>query len=71
MKLTLGEKFTFLRQNAKRTKKEIAEYLNLALSTYEKIEDDFVYPADTLIKKTAKLYDLTYDELLALGEESE
>jgi transcriptional regulator with XRE-family HTH domain len=71
MKLTLGEKFTFLRQNAKRTEKEIAECLNLALSTYEKIEDDFVYPADTLIKKTAKLYELTYDELLALGEESE
>ncbi|TKC55471.1 helix-turn-helix transcriptional regulator [Pedobacter hiemivivus] len=71
MKLTLGEKFTFLRQNAKRTKKEIAECLNLALSTYVKIEDDFVYPADTLIKKTAKLYELTYDELLALGEESE
>ncbi|TCC92506.1 helix-turn-helix domain-containing protein [Pedobacter hiemivivus] len=71
MKLTLGEKFTFLRQNAKRTEKEIAKCLNLALSTYEKIEGDFVYPADTLIKKTAKLYELTYDELLALGEESE
>lgn len=69
MKLTLGEKFTFLRQNAKKTEKETAEYLNLALSTYVKIEDDFVYPADTLIKKAAKLYKMTYAELLAVGEE--
>lgn len=42
----------------------------LSLSTYEKIEDDFLYPADTMIKKTAKLYELTYEELLAVGEES-
>lgn len=70
MKLTLGEKFTFLRENAKRTVKETAEYLNLAVSTYEKMEGDFIYPADRLIKKAAKLYELTYDELLALGEEN-
>lgn len=69
MKLTLGEKFQFLRQNAKKTEKEIAKELNLALTTYRKIEEDFLYPTDSLINKAAKLYGITYEEFLAVGEE--
>ena len=69
MKLTLGEKFQFLRQNTKKTEKEIAKELKLALTTYKKIEEDFLYPTDSLIRKAAKLYGMTYEELLAVGEE--
>lgn len=69
MKLTLGEKFQFLRQNTKKTEKEIAKALKLALTTYKKIEEDFLYPTDSLIHKVAKLYGMTYEELLAVGEE--
>lgn len=69
MKLTLGEKFQFLRQTAKRTEKEMAKELNLALTTYKKIEEDFLYPTDSLINKAAKLYGMTYEEFLSVGEE--
>ena len=69
MKLTLGEKFQFLRQRTGKTEKEIAKELKLALTTYKKIEEDFLYPTDSLIRKAAKFYGMTYGELLAVGEE--
>lgn len=69
MKLTLGEKFQIGRQNAERTELEMAKALNLALPTYEKIENDFLYPTENLISKVAKFLGVTYEEFLAIGEE--
>ena len=69
MKLTLGEKFQFLRGKAKKTESEIAEQLKLKLTTYQKMEEDFIYPSDHVINKVVSLYDMTYDAFLAVGEE--
>lgn len=69
MRLTLGEKFRLLREKAQKDEREIAEILKLSLSTYIKIEDDFVYPTDGLIARAAKLYGLDYDSFLETGEE--
>jgi transcriptional regulator with XRE-family HTH domain len=69
MKLTIGEKFQFLRGKAQKTETEIAEQLKLNLTTYNKMEEDFLYPADHVIRKVASLYDMTYEAFLAVGEE--
>jgi|GEM_PF-121491 len=70
MKLTLGQKFRFLRENAQKSEVEIAESLKLSLSTYSKIEEDFIYPADSMINKAARLYGLDYGSFLEVGEPS-
>lgn len=68
MKLTLGEKFKLLRLEAKKSEREVAKGLKLSLTIYSKLEDDFLYPTDSIIKKTAELYGLTYDAFLEVGE---
>ena len=69
MKLTLGEKLQFLREKAKKTETEVAEQLKLNLTTYQKMEEDFLYPADHVINKVVSLYDMTYEAFLAVGED--
>ncbi|MEQ7799154.1 helix-turn-helix transcriptional regulator [Pedobacter sp. ASV1-7] len=69
MKLTIGEKFRFLRACAQKDEKEVSESLKLSLSTYIKIEDDFIYPKDSVIRRAAELYGLDYDGFLRVGEE--
>ncbi|SMD17834.1 helix-turn-helix domain-containing protein [Pedobacter nyackensis] len=69
MKLTLGEKLQFLREKAKKTETEVAEQLKLNLTTYQKMEEDFLYPADHVISKVVSLYDMTYEAFLAVGED--
>jgi transcriptional regulator with XRE-family HTH domain len=69
MKLTLGEKFRFLRERVQKDEKEVSESLLLSLRTYKRIEDDFIYPKNCLIRKAAELYGLDYDGFLKIGEE--
>ncbi|MDR6783312.1 transcriptional regulator with XRE-family HTH domain [Pedobacter africanus] len=68
MKHTPGEKLTMLRQKARRSKAETAGLLNLTLHVYVALEEDFLYPSDMMFHKIAKLYGITYDQLLAVGE---
>lgn len=68
MKLTIGEKLILLRQNANKDYQEIAAHLKIAVSTYVKMEEDFIYPTESMLHKIAKLYGLTYQELLETGE---
>jgi transcriptional regulator with XRE-family HTH domain len=68
MKLTLGQKIRILRQTAQKTEKETAESLKLSLDTYGRIEDDFIYPTDSMINKVARLYGLDYETFLEIGE---
>ncbi|MNL39692.1 hypothetical protein D3C87_1619820 [compost metagenome] len=69
MKLTIGEKFTALRNQAGKTLDEVAGHLKMETLTYIKIENDFVYPSDQQIAKLGRLYNLTYEEVIAVGEE--
>lgn len=70
MKLTIGQKFRFLRLRTEKTEKEIAESLKLSLNTYRKIEDDFIYPTDSSISKVATLYGLDHESFMKIGESS-
>jgi transcriptional regulator with XRE-family HTH domain len=68
MNLTLGQKFKKLREQAGATIAETAALLKLSSSTYQKWEEDFIYPVDGQIARLGKLYDLSYDEVLKVGE---
>ncbi|WP_316813199.1 hypothetical protein [Pedobacter heparinus] len=69
MKMTLGQKFRILRTQAGASEEYTALLLKTAVGTYQKIEDDFIYPTESMINKAAKLYGITYDHLLKIGEE--
>lgn len=69
MKITIGEKFKLLRELAGKTETEVADHMKLSLQSYRKHEDDFLYPSDQQITKIGKLYGLTYEEVIAVGEE--
>ncbi|MOA37206.1 hypothetical protein D3C78_1587810 [compost metagenome] len=69
MKLTLGEKFRLLRERVQKDEKEFSESLMLSLTTYKRIEDDFIYPKDSLIRRAAELYGLDYNGFLRIGED--
>lgn len=69
MQLTFGEKFMQLRKTTGRTLAETAVLLNKPLISYIKLENDFLYPTESMLRKVAKLYDITYQELLAYGEQ--
>jgi transcriptional regulator with XRE-family HTH domain len=68
MNLTLGQKFKKLREQAGATIEETAVLLKLSTSTYQKWEEDFIYPVDGQIARLGKLYGMTYQEVLAVGE---
>ena len=68
MKLTLGEKFTLLRQQSGKTEEEVAAAVKKPVGTYRKMEGDFLYPTASMIKKVAKVYGMGYVELLEVGE---
>lgn len=68
MKLTFGQKFVLLRQIADRTEAETALLLKKRLDSYLKHEADFLYPTEALLRRTASLYGLSYQELLEFGE---
>jgi transcriptional regulator with XRE-family HTH domain len=68
MKLTIGQKFKMLRERNGKTEQELADHMKMAIGTYQKTEADFLYPTDGQIAKIGKLYDLTYEEVLGVGE---
>jgi transcriptional regulator with XRE-family HTH domain len=68
MNLTLGQKFKRLREQAGATIEETAALLKLSISTYQKWEEDFIYPVDGQIARLGKLYGLSYQEVLEIGE---
>jgi transcriptional regulator with XRE-family HTH domain len=68
MHATMGQKFTELRKMADRTQTETALLLKKPLSTYIRLEQDFIYPTESFMRKVAKLYNITRKELLAIGE---
>jgi transcriptional regulator with XRE-family HTH domain len=69
MKLSIAEKFKFLRENAKRNELEIAKWLRISPANYAKLESGEKDPAFGFIAKVARLYDLTVLELLRVGED--
>jgi transcriptional regulator with XRE-family HTH domain len=69
MRLTLGQKFKMLREQSGKSEVELAEYMKMSLSTYQKTEQDFLYPKDDQIAKLGRFYDLTYEEVLEVGED--
>lgn len=69
MKLTLGEKFRILRERAQMEETEVSERLMLTLNCYTRMEDDFIYPANSVIRRAAELYGLDYDGFLEVGED--
>ena len=69
MKLTIGEKITRLRKQAGKTEAELAAHLRMNLDTYQKLEEDFTYPNDNQITRIGKFYGMSYQEVLATGED--
>lgn len=69
MKLTIGEKLALLRKQAGKTQDDVARHLDVSLPTYIKHEEDFLYPSDNQIAKLGQLYDLTYEQVIRVGEE--
>lgn len=68
MNLTPGQKITLLRKKHGKSQSYVAGRLQLALKTYQRIEEDFLYPSDLLLHKISDLYGITYPQLLAIGE---
>lgn len=68
LKLTFGQKFKSLRQLSGKTEAEIAELLKKPEATYISLEHDRIYPTESMIRKVAKLYKISYQELLTYGE---
>lgn len=71
MKMTLGQKFRILRIRAGVSEEYTALLLKTAVGSYQKMEGDFIYPTESMINKVAKLYDITYDQLLKVGEDDQ
>lgn len=68
MQLTFGQKFKSLRQLSGRTEAETAELLKKPVVTYLRLEEDNIYPTESILRKIAKLYKITHQELSAYGE---
>lgn len=68
MNLSFGQKFWMLRQIVGRSETETAYLLKKSLGSYLKHENDFLFPTETLLRRVAKLYGLSYQELLEFGE---
>lgn len=68
MKLTFGQKFKLLRQMTGRIEAETAELLKKPVDYYIRLEENFTYPTESMLRKVAKLYQISYQELLAYGE---
>ena len=62
--LKLYERIAELRRKNKLTQKQVAEYLKVAKSTYSQYETGKSSPDYETLKKIAKLYNVSLDELL-------
>jgi transcriptional regulator with XRE-family HTH domain len=67
-KLTFGQKFALLRKMSGRSLEDTAHLLRKALDSYQKYEEDFLYPTESMLRRAAKLYGITYNELMQIGE---
>jgi transcriptional regulator with XRE-family HTH domain len=68
MRLTLGQKFRSLREQAGKTEQEVATAVKTQIGTYQKLESDFLYPTESMINKVARLHGMSYQQLLEVGE---
>lgn len=62
--MKLSEKLIILRENNHYTQTDIAKYLGVGQTTYSRYETLKTYPDIFIIKKLAKLYQISIDELL-------
>jgi transcriptional regulator with XRE-family HTH domain len=67
-KLTFGQKFALLRQMSGRPEIETAHLFKKSPELYIRYETDFLYPTESMLRRAAKLYGLTYNELMQIGE---
>lgn len=68
IQLTFGKKFKQLRELSGRTAQETATLLKKPIGSYLKLEADFLYPTESMLRRIAKLYNITYQELIMYGE---
>ncbi|MDR6786496.1 hypothetical protein [Pedobacter africanus] len=66
--LTFGHKFQLLRETAGRSEAETAMLLKTPYFSYLRLEADILYPTESTLRKVAKLYDITREELLMYNE---
>ncbi|MES2826971.1 MAG: helix-turn-helix transcriptional regulator [Bacteroidota bacterium] len=66
---TLGEKFKILRQRKGVNQKAMADLLHISIPAYSKLETDITDPNYSRINQIAALHELSFRELLDVGEE--
>ena len=66
---TLGEKFKMLRQKKGVNQKVMAELLDISIPAYSKLETDITDPNFSRINQIAEVHNITFRELLDVGEE--
>lgn len=66
--MTLGEKLKSAREKAGKTRRQAAELLGIPYNTLSNYENDARDPGSNFLKKFAKLFDTTVDDLLGINE---
>ncbi|MDM0744620.1 helix-turn-helix transcriptional regulator [Clostridium perfringens] len=66
---TLGKRIKYLRIKNNYTQKELAEFLNIALTTLSQYENDKRKPNDDLKIQLALLFNVSLDYLMGLTEQ--
>lgn len=69
--MKFNEKLVILRTNEKLSQQQIADYLGIGQTTYSRYERLNTLPDIFLIKKLAKFYKLSLDQLMAEIDEEE
>ena len=65
----MGKRFKELREDAEKSRKELASYLGMDVSNYGKYERGEIEPSIHVIIKLAKFYNVTADYLLGLSDD--
>nr|WP_162988862.1 hypothetical protein [Pedobacter schmidteae] len=68
MKITFGQKFQLLREMSGRSEAQTAMLLKTPYFNYLRQEADILYPTGSLLRKVARLYNITREELLMYNE---
>jgi len=69
--MKFNEKLKLLRKRNKLSQEQIANYLGVGQTTYSKYENERTYPDINTVKKIAKLYGITIDQLVSDNDEKE
>lgn len=64
--MTISERIIQLREESKKTQKEVAEYLGTNIQTYQRYEYGTREPKIQVIKKLSTLYNVTTDYILEM-----